>query len=248
MTCRATGISRIAGAFALAGALSLVAIMPACAASPNEAFVASSTGPITTSPTGLATLPGSSPTTVANASIAGLLSAGAGTDTVDATDASSTLADVGVTLSAIAALTADAAGSSCTFDTDTATVSGTTTLTNAAFTMRDFPTALAASPAPNTTVSIPGMATLTLNAQATAGDGTLTVTALQVSLLGSNQTLSLGVSVCNSADLSPVPVLPGKTMTVTLGAAGLLGLAGAGQRLRRRSQARITRGIAAAAR
>ena len=46
---------------------------------------------------------------------------------------------------------------------------------------------LAAHPARNTTVSVPGVATIVLNKHSTASDGTLTVTAIYVSLLGSTR-------------------------------------------------------------
>ena len=236
MTRRIPGLARIGGAVALAGALSLLAIGPASAASPNEAFAANATGLISASPIGLATFPGTSPVTLVNANILGLLTTGVITDTADATDASSTIANVSATLATLTSLTADAVGSSCTFNTNTDQVGGTTTIANGVINTPLSTITLAANPAKNTTVGVPGVATVVLNAQTTAGDGTLTVTAIQVTLLGTTQTLNLGVSVCNAADLAPVPVLPGKTMPVTLGAVGLLGLAGAGLQLRRRRQ------------
>lgn len=237
MTRRIPGLTRIASACALTGVLSLVAMMPASAASPNEAFGASATGLITAAPLGLATFPGTSPVTVANVNILGLLTTGVVTDTADATDASSTIAGVTAALTALVSLTATAISSSCTFNTNTAVVSGTSTIASGQITLPLSTITLATNPAPNTIVAgLAGIATVTLNAQTVAGDGTLTVTAIQVALLGSTQTLNIGVSVCNAADLSPVPVLPGKTMSVTLGAVGLLGLAGAGLQLRRRRQ------------
>lgn len=238
MTRKIPGISRVVSVLAAAGALSAIAIMPASAASPNEAYAAGATGLISVSPIGLATFPGTSPVTLANANVVGLLTTGVVTDTADATDASATVANVSAGLTALVTLSATAVGSSCTFNTNTGVVSGSTTIAGGAIVTPLSTITLAANPGPNTSVSVPGIASITLNAQSTAGDGTLTVAAIQVTLLGSTQTLSLGVSVCNAADLSPVPVLPGKTMSVTLGAVGLLGLAGAGTQLRRRRQAR----------
>jgi hypothetical protein len=81
---------------------------------------------------------------------------------------------------------------------------------------------LAASPSPNTTITIRRVATITLNKQTTAEDGTLTVTALYITLIGQHQTLSLGTSVCNRANLAPVPILPGRAMVITLVMLGLL--------------------------
>ncbi len=52
------------------------------------------------------------------------------------------------------------------------------------------------------------------------------MTAIFVSLLGSTQTLSLGVSVCNTADLAPVPMVPGKALPFALGGLGVLLIGG----------------------
>jgi len=62
-------------------------------------------------------------------------------------------------------------------------------------------TPLPTSPAPNTTVSVPGVATITLNKQVSSG-GSLEVEALSVALLGGTQTITIGTAVCNAADLS----------------------------------------------
>jgi hypothetical protein len=103
----------------------------------------------------------------------------------------------------------------------TGVVSGTTAITNGRVTVGGTPTSvLAANPFPNTTITMPGIATVILNRQTQAGDGTLTVTAIYVSLLGSTQTLSIGTSLCNAANLVPVPILPGKSLEITLGGLG----------------------------
>ena len=81
---------------------------------------------------------------------------------------------------------------------------------------------------------MPGVATVILNRQTTAGDGTLTVTAIYVSLLRSTQTLTIGTSACNAANLAPVPILPGKSLEITLGGLGLLLFGGLGYRASRR--------------
>lgn len=218
----------------LAGALSLLAIMPAAAASPNEAYSSGASGPISAAPIGLATFPGNSTVILTNANIASLLTTGVTTNEVDATDASSTIASVAVSLTALATLTASNISSACTFDTNTDTVSGSTNIASGQILTPLSTIVLASNPAPNTVVSgLTGIGTVTLNVQSVAADGTLTVTAVEV-VLASGQTLSLGVTVCNAADLAPVPVLPGRTTTVTLGAAGVLALAGGGLQLRRR--------------
>lgn len=232
-----TGIARITGSLAVAGGMIIMAAMPAAAAAPNRAYGAAATGPITVSPIAEATYPGTSPVTVANASIAGLLTTGVITDTAGPTSASSTVATIAATLSALASLDATAVSSSCTFNTTTGTVSGTASITNGVVHVLGLPAiTLAASPGKNTSVSVPGIATITLNRQRTAPDGTLTVTAIYVSLLGSTQTLSIGVSVCNAADLAPVPILPGKTLPLGLGGLGVLVICAVAYRVTRRGR------------
>jgi hypothetical protein len=232
-----TGIVKIAGSLAMAGGLIAMAAMPASAASPNRSYGAAATGLISASPIGEATYPGTSPVTVANANIAGLLTTGVVTDAAGPTSGSSTVASVSATLSALATLGATAVTSSCTFDTTTGTVSGTAGITDGAVHVLGLPViTLSASPAKNTSVSVPGVATITLNKQTTAGDGTLTVTAIYVSLLGSTQTLSLGVSVCNAANLAPVPMVPSKAMPFALGGLGVLLIGGVAYRTTRRGR------------
>jgi hypothetical protein len=225
----------------LAGGLVAVASVslsggPAFAASPNEAYAASASGLVSISPVAEATYPGTSPGSVASISSGTLITAGAVTDTADATDASSTIANLNVGLSALVALTSDDVASSCSFDTNTDTVSGATTITNGSIDLTPLDTiALTSNPAPNTTVAgLGSLATIVLNQQTTAGDGTLTVNALAITIAG--QTLTVGTSVCNDASLAPVPALPGIAKPIGLGVAGLVGLGGVGfyfRRLRR---------------
>ena len=60
------------------------------------------------------------------------------------------------------------------------------------------------------------------------------MTAIYVNLLRSTQTLAIGTSVCNAANLAPVPILPGKSLEITLGGLGLLLFGGLGYRASRR--------------
>ena len=92
------------------------------------------------------------------------------------------------------------------------------------------------SPFPNRTLTLPGIATVTLNRQTHAGEGMLTVAAIYVTRVGSTQTLAIGTSVCNAADLVPVPILPGKTLEISLGGLGVVLLGGLGYRDRRRNR------------
>ncbi len=66
-----------------------------------------------------------------------------------------------------------------------------------------FGTPIAIQPAPATTVVLPvNLGTLTLNQQTLAADGTLTVDALSINLLGGLENVVVARSVCNSAVLS----------------------------------------------
>jgi hypothetical protein len=233
------GIGKAAGALALAGSVLVATALPAAAASPNRAYGAAATGLISAAPIGEATFPGTSPVTLANANIPGLLTTGIVHDTAGPTSASSTVANPLAGLAKLVSLTATVVTSSCRFNTNTGVVTGTAAIGNGKVT-GVLPITLASNPAPNTTVSVPGIATITLNRQTTALDGTLTVQAIYVSLLGSTQTLSIGVSVCNAANLAPVPILPGRSAQIVLGALVLLALAGLGYQVstrRRRTAA-----------
>ena len=234
------GLAKVTASVSLACGIAAAAAGPALAASPNEAYAAQATGPISAGPLDEATFPGTSPVSVNSDSIAGLLTAGLITDRASATGASTSVANVGVTLAAATALlsavslTADLVTSSCTFNTTDGTVSGTASITNGAVGGRLLAISLAANPAKNTTVTVPGIATLTLNRQTTATDGTLTVDAIYVSLLNSTQTLSIGTSVCNTATLAGAPALPGMATPIGATLAGLVSFGGIGYFLNRR--------------
>jgi hypothetical protein len=230
-------VKAVASASLVAGAIMATA-GPAAAAGPNTSDGAAATGLITLARVAPASFPGTSPASVANLNVAGLITTGLITDTANATSASSTIADVRATLLGRTGLAATAVTSSCTFNTNTGHVTGTSSITGGHVTVAGIPLiALAANAAPNTTVSVPGVATITLNRQVTAGDGTLTVDAIYVNLLNGTQTLTIGTSTCNAASVAPVPVLPGMALPIGLGALGLLGLGGVGFVVARRRTA-----------
>jgi hypothetical protein len=229
MMGRINGFAKAAASASLVAGAILATAGPAAAAGPNASDGAAATGLITLAPVAPASFPGTSPATVASVNVAGLLTTGVITDTADATDASSTIANVAATLSAVATVRAAAVTSSCTFDTNTGTVTGTSGITNGRVALVGLANiALDANAAPNTTVNVPGIATITLNRQTTAPDGTLTVDAIYVDLLGDTQAITIGTSTCNAASVAPVPVLPGMALPIGLGALGLLGLGGVG--------------------
>jgi hypothetical protein len=235
-----TGRVIYAGALALIGIFSMMAISPALAAASNESFAALATGPISAPPAGAASFPGHTPAMLADANITGLLTTGSVTDTADAVAASATIRQAAATLTALVTLTAASVSSSCGFDTNTDTVDGSTTITGGLVDLPKTAIPLPADPALNTVVTgLGGVGTVTLNAQSTTTDGQLMVTAIQISLIGkSAQTLSLGVSTCNTAHLEPVPILPGKSVMAAIGTAALA-LAGTASQLRRHRQGQI---------
>ena len=84
------GVVKVAASLAVAGGLLVAAALPAAAASPNRSNGARATGLISISPVAQATFPGTSPRTVANINVTGLLTTGVVTDTAGPTSASST--------------------------------------------------------------------------------------------------------------------------------------------------------------
>jgi hypothetical protein len=225
----------VGGSVAVVGCLVFALSAPASAASPNTATGLAATGLITAGPFAQSTFPGTSPSTLVGINVPGLVTTGVVNTAATNVAAAASVNGTAITLSAIASLTADAITSSCVYDPNTNTVTGASALTGAAFTVLGIPTALAANPAPNTVVGIPGIATITLNRQTTAGDGTLTVDALAVSLIGSTQTITISTSLCNQADLAPVPMMPAP---VAAGALAAFVVGGTGLQLRRRRQQR----------
>jgi hypothetical protein len=238
MIGKVNGLVKAAASASLVAGVIMATAGPAAAAGPNASDGAAATGLITLAPVAPASFPGTSPASVADLNVAGLITTGLITDTADATSASSTIANVGATLGARTGLTATAVTSSCTFNTNTGAVSGTSSIADGHVTVGGLPLlTLAANAAPNTTVNVPGVATITLNRQVTAADGTLTVDAIYVNLLRGTQTLTIGTSTCNEANVAPVPVLPGMAMPIGLGALGVLGLGGVGFVVARRRRA-----------
>lgn len=243
MNRKISGIVKTVASISLAGGVLAAAAGPALAAAPNEAYGVAATGLISISPVGMATSDGPSPVTVAHVNIAGLLSARIIHDKADATSASSTIADIRAILAPLVKLHVKIVTSSCMFDTNTDTVSGEASIIGGRIGTL-LPINLLTHPAPNTTISVPGIATITLNRQVTAPDGTLTVDAIYVDLLSGTQTLTLGTSVCNDASLDPVSILPGIAMPIGLGTLGLLALGGVGYYFSRRRRVTVSAGIA----
>jgi hypothetical protein len=238
------GVSKITGALALAGGVIMMAALPAVAAPrTNAAYAASASGRIYAPPIALATYPtGTHYVTLPHISIRRLLTAWIVTDKAGPTYASSNVLTPRVRLGRLTTLSATAAYSSCKFHARTGYVSGYTKITYGAVRRLFFKTIpLPWYPAPNTKVSVPGIATITLNRQyINPYDGTLTVTAIYVQWRHVRQTLTVATSVCNRARLMPVPILPGKSLPLTLGGLTVLLIGGVGYRVTRRRFAAAT--------
>ena len=132
----------------------------------------------------------------------------------------------------IETITADAMYASCTAASD-GTVTGTATIVNATG-AGIVPLTLPLSPQPNQGVIVPGLASLILNEQAT-GTGTITVSALHVTLLGDAADLTIGTVTCGpNAITEPIPTIPLRGIPL---AAAMVGLAGGVVWVRRRRTA-----------
>ncbi|MGI8808838.1 MAG: choice-of-anchor P family protein [Acidimicrobiales bacterium] len=113
----------------------------------------------------------------------------------------------------VAVLRADVITAECTARSD-GTTTGRATLANARITdavgvvtLLDLPV----NPAPNTALGVPGVADLVLNRQSTAGAGEISVTALELTLLGgltAGTQVRLGIVTCGpNALTAPIPLL-----------------------------------------
>jgi hypothetical protein len=194
---------------------------------------------VTVGPTPQVTLPSSGSSTpitdtVASVSALGLLSTGVlkvstqGTPASGAVDSSATVANVNVPT----VLSATAIGSTCHADSSGAT--GTTTLADAVI----GGVAVTANPAPNTTITLAGLATVILNEQiqtGTSADPAITVNAIDIKLLPGLASLGsgsiiIGQSTCSVGDTieTPVGAIGGILLT------GVLGVLFAVRQLRRR--------------
>lgn len=97
------------------------------------------------------------------------------------------------------------------------------------------------NPAPNTTFGIPGIANIVVNEQIMNPDGSLTVNALHVSILGSTGgNVIVSSSTCGPAE-APVPMVsaPGALTAGGLAALGLVGFRGGRRFFGRRREALV---------
>ena len=147
--------------------------------------------------------------------------------------ASATVENLGVTIpGATIALT----GINSTCNATPAGATGSGTIASGKVTLLGLPVTLAANAAPNTGVTIPGIASIVLNQQSTDSNGVLTVTAVHISLLGgSAANINIGRAQCGGApavNTNPTPMI---SAPVAAGA-GATAVVGGAVMLRRRNR------------
>lgn len=229
--------SRLAAVAGLA-AVAVVALASPAAASPgnNQAFGIRASGLIDAGPFAQANFPsGPFNSTLVSASIPGLASSGTINANASATTADASVENLAVTLTPLASLTATAVSSECSYNPDTAALTGSSSIAGGTITiLAGVPITLATAPAANTNVvAIPGVAQIVLNRQVIAADGTLTVDAIFIELLDGQQII-IATSHCHPEVLA-VPVIAPEFAA----GAGVLGLLALGFVLYRRRQTAV---------
>jgi hypothetical protein len=234
-------------------ALVVGAALPAAAApGDGSAYGASANltllgaGAVTVGPLAPASTAGPTDNSVASAAVPNVLSVGAVTtsarldELTGVVTARATTGDVTIgVFGPQNIITATAVEATCTA-TEAGNV-GTTTLTNVSLGSRG---AADASPAANTTIDLSGIASITLNEQIVNADGSLTVNAIHIRLLGG--TLSsvgtgdviIASATCGPAAL-PTPMASGVGLWISLGLLATAVVGAAVTASRRRARAAI---------
>ncbi|WP_018505899.1 choice-of-anchor P family protein [Parafrankia discariae] len=195
--------ARCLGVLAVAGGVALATTTPATAAAPNIAVGLRASGAVPSGPAVVSTFPGTPQNHRVGLSIPSLISVGVIDTAAGPTSASATVGGVSAGLSGVATVSVDSIRSGCVYNPSTGTVTGSTAITNARIALLGIPVLIQPNPAPDTTIALPGgLGTLLLNHQTLTPDGTLTVDAVSVSLLGGLESAVVATSVCNKAALS----------------------------------------------
>lgn len=248
-------IGRRGGVLALAAVAALLAGAAPASAAPGDGSayglsvnVALTGQPaVTVGPLAAANTAGPTTNTLASATVPGIVTTGVITTSAQrnsatgAVTSSASTANVGVPLlSALGTVSATLIKATCTATQSGET--GSTTLTNATLGSLG---ALAVNPAPNTTIAISlpvvgHVATLILNEQIHNADGSLTVNAFHLHLLGGGGVGSLGSgdviissATCGPAGL-PIPIASGLGLWIGLGLLGVIAVPVAWSAVRRR--------------
>ncbi len=173
---------------------------------------------------------------VLNATVGTLLTTGVINTTADAGGATASVADLNANIATLTTLAATAVSSQCTVDANTGAVSGSSSIVGGAVNVAGVPITLDTAPAPNTAVTVPGVASLILNRQRVAADGTLTVDAIYISLLPGTpgaEVIRVATSSCTPAVVVGTPVIA----PAFAAGAGVLGLLVFGMYVVRRRRA-----------
>jgi len=170
---------------------------------------------------------GPSSNSLAFANVAGLVTTKAINTTANSTGATASVNKLDVTLSGISTLTATTVSSQCTIEPapegGTGGVSGSSSIVGGTIVIiGGTPITLATAPAPNTAVTVldPAVASVVLNRQTTASDGTLTVDAIFITLLN-GQTVTVASSSCTPSGV-PIPMASGTGLALGGGLLGIL--------------------------
>jgi hypothetical protein len=217
----------------------MTAAPAAMASTTVEAYGIQATGVVTIAKEPDATVATPSPTDVANASVAGLITLGvlhaAVTQTANSETATSTVASVAPALLSTLGLTTGPITTTCTATAGETTV-GSVNIANGTLGT----TVLNGAIAPNTTITVPLVATVVLNEQtpASPGTGDLVVNAVHITLLGGTQDVIIGHAECGPAPSGTgAPIASGAGLYLGLGLLGFGGLAFGAVYIRRRRAA-----------
>lgn len=142
---------------------------------------------------------------------------------------------VTVNVGTLATLTADAIIAQCTASSSGATTASVT-IVNGKVTVGGVTLlTLPVGPAPNSGLTVPGVVSLILDKR-TTGTGSVSSTALDITLLGSVAHVAIGTVTCGpNAATGPIPIIPLRGLPFALGTAAALG--GGVLVVRRRRQA-----------
>ncbi len=129
-----------------------------------------------------------------------------------ASSASATVENLSVNLGGLATVSLTAINSTCTATAPPAAATGSGTIASGSVKLPILPAInLAANAAPNTTVAVPGIASIVLNEQSTDSNGVLTVNAVHIKLLGgAAANVIIGHAQCGGApatNTNPTPMI-----------------------------------------
>jgi hypothetical protein len=211
----------------LAGVGAMTAAPAALASTTVEAYGIQATGLIALAKEPDATVATPSPTDVVNATVAGLITAGvlhaSVVQTANSETATSTVASLSPAGLSLLGLNTGLITTTCTATAGQPTVGSVNIVGGTLGT-----TVLNGAIAPNTTITVPLVATVVLNEQTPANPGTgdLVVNAVHITVLGGTQDVIIGHAECGPApNGTGAPIASGTGLYLGLGLLGFGGLA-----------------------